>query len=255
MKPDEHISPCEGTPGGPAGMHLDADLCLDLMHGLVSGAREAALLEHVAGCPACEALLCDGVRNRERLRGMIPGKMHAREVRGARVARWRYLFAGAAAAGIAVVLLLLFTPEHDAGSVARLPAFTQEMHLRGAAEERAAADLARGIRAYEEADYAQAIAILEAAKAEGEWETVRRVYLGSALAWVGRHRDAAAILRSVSLCDQPEPWSSVGIWTLYASFRKCGMHSAADSLVRVVAIEPGADGERARRILSGEERR
>jgi hypothetical protein len=172
------------------------------------------------------------------------------------VPRWRYAFAGAVAAGaIVLLLLLLFPTAHDVDSLGRLPAFTQEMHLRAAAEDRATPDLARGVRAYEDGNYAQAIAILQPAKAEGEWETIRRIYLGSALAWCGRHREAAAMLRSISLCDQPDPWSSVGIWTLYASFRKCGMRSAADSLVRVVAIEPGPDGERARRILSGEQPR
>jgi hypothetical protein len=107
--------------------------------------------------------------------------------------------------------------------------------------------LARGLEAYAAGDVRTAIERLEAREVTGELETIRRIYLASALAWDERYAEAAALLETVSPEELPDPWSSETRWTLYVALRGSGRAGAADSLLRVMADGEGEIAERARR--------
>jgi len=108
-----------------------------------------------------------------------------------------------------------------------------------------------GLQAYEARDLDNAIELLAGQEAAGLQETIRRIYLGSALALKGRSAEAVSVLRTVRAQTLPDPWGSEARWTLYVVLRECGSQSAADSLLRVLARERGQVGERARRFLPG----
>ena len=80
-------------------------------------------------------------------------------------------------------------------------------------------------------------------------ETVRKVYLGSALALSGEHREAADILDGVSLDSLPEEWRGEAQWTLYVALDESGREARADSLLQALSQKAGEIGERARRTL------
>jgi hypothetical protein len=57
------------------------------------------------------------------------------------------------------------------------------------------------------------------------------------------------ILRACPLAKIPEPWRGETRWTLLVSLHGAGEAAAADSLLRVLAEQPGAIGARARGLL------
>jgi len=113
---------------------------------------------------------------------------------------------------------------------------------------------AEGLDAYESGDYPLAVRLLREAHAEGEMETVRRVYLASALAMSGEYPQALFVQKSVENADGlPEPWRSEFRWTSYVTFSRCARKASADSLLRLLAAESGPVGDRAREVLAGKE--
>jgi hypothetical protein len=75
---------------------------------------------------------------------------------------------------------------------------------------------------------------------------VRKVYLGSALALRGRHREAVAVLESLDLWLLPDPWGAEGLWTLSVELRAMGKIARADAILGELTREPGPVGDRAR---------
>ena len=275
-----------GPEGAGGSFHLDEHVCLDLLQGLLSPAERERILAHVADCHACEKLLQERAAETERLeatrvlRSLPDGEVvlerrgtairsdaggHQRQwaplwrslsrmwgsiVSGFRQRRYRFALGFAA---VAAVLLVIFWPHlqqtSEMGHLVWLPTSVGRLQVRAAAEAAARHDLAAGFDAYEDHDAARAISLLEKAKASGQLEMLREVYLGSAYALSGRHADAVSVLRTVRLQILPDPWGSEACWTLYVALRESGRQAAADSLLQVMAEERGEVGDRARRML------
>jgi hypothetical protein len=264
------------------GRHLDEDLCLDLVHGLLPAAEEERVLSHLHDCPECEELFRETVIERERLRaakrvrfapdGRLVLERRAEPVAGAadetprseigklvahawtavsewaRVSRWRPALALAVPLALAILVLWPHSTEMpDSSSLHWLPSASEFLRLRAGGEAGEGDELARGLEAYSAGDLRAAIERLEAGEATGPLETIRRIYLGSALAWSGRYAEAAALLETVSPQELPDPWSGETRWTLYVALRGSGRAGAADSLLRVMADGEGEIAERARR--------
>lgn len=152
---------------------------------------------------------------------------------------------------IAVVLILLVWPhqkERQALTLYWMPVSSEGSSVRSTAKAASNPDLAAGIDAYAARDLDLAITLLQGAQTSGQNETLRKVFLASALAWSGNHADAVSILRTVRAQTLPDPWGSEARWTLYLSLRECGPKATADSLLRVLAQEQGEVGDRARRL-------
>jgi hypothetical protein len=99
----------------------------------------------------------------------------------------------------AAILLIVFWPRApeipaDAG-LRWLPVSIEGLRVRAEADPTAGADLLAGFDAYARQDAQAAIAALQKTAASGQLETLRRIYLGSALAWSGRYPDAVTVLR------------------------------------------------------------
>jgi hypothetical protein len=68
MKENERNGPWDRGGDGSVSVHVDPDVCVDLLHGLLDPAMERQVLIHLTACPTCESLLKECVAGRERLR-------------------------------------------------------------------------------------------------------------------------------------------------------------------------------------------
>jgi len=263
---DGQRSGAKGTPS----FHLDEDACLDLVHGLLRREEEKPLLAHARACTACQELVRSAIAERERLRaqaGLMRSKSSARgKIRTGRwVDRWVEWIPGAGripvprlalglgAAAIAIVVISTRLPMggpsgSDEVRLQWLPEVSGTLVSRDPRSEETDPKLVAGLKAYAHHDAAEAIRHLEASRASGRTESLRLVYLGSALAWDGRHDEAAATLRGLDVESLPEPWRSETQWTLALALRATGRMKSADSLLSTLATTEGAVGERARSL-------
>ena len=262
--------------------HLDEDVCLSLLQGLLTADERDRVLAHLDDCPRCQGFLQERAGEWERLRasrrlrfedsGEVTLErpeeiLRAQEAEGdesrpraplseawigflaaLRKPRFRFAFGFVAAAVLFLVLVppLLRSP-HDA-SLIWLPVEDRSSPKRTLLRE-ASDELDRGIEAYARRDLREAIELLEKAEASGPYDTFRRVYLGSALAWSGKYEEATEVLRTVRTRVVPGRWGPITRWTLYVALKESGRKASADSLLRLLVDEPGEVGERARQLM------
>jgi hypothetical protein len=259
--------------------HPGEDAILDLLHGLLPGPEADRLLAHLAACPPCEELFRERAAERERLRagrvlrtapggdlvigrpeeeirdpaaldGRGPGSVGhgwGRFFDGLRP--FRYRPATGLVAALAVLLAVLLprlsgSPESD--HLRWLPTSFNDARFRASTASVPSRAFEEGLQAYSRHDLKRAIRNLEEAQVSEPLETIRRVYLGSALAWSGRFPEAVDALQDVADPALPDPWGSEARWTLWVALMGTGRASTADSLLSVLAEEPGEVGRRAR---------
>jgi len=255
--------------------HPPEEAWLDVVLGVAAADREARLLEHARDCRECEAILLQRsgeiVTDRAAYRltrdegGQLtvtrrtPGGID--DARGAAAAPpggfFRAWLTGPKlgfALSLAIVASLLFflAPRlmRDGAdlrsTILALPTETEEVQRRAGETGAPPPAFADALRAYERGDLGAAAELLDTLRAEREWEVLRRLYLGNALARLGRHADAARALRPVATPSVPDPWGSEARWTFYVALRESRRAGSADSLLRLLSRERGALGLRAR---------
>ena len=261
----------ESGGGQGAEYHLDEDRCLDLLNGLMSPEEKLKALAHMEGCVACESLVRARVSDWERSRSEIEevtrrlrpepnlSDMRTRDVgapagfgAGIRAILRRRavrVSVGVAAAALAVITaVMLFRGPAEGPQLDLLPDISADLRFR-AEEAPPSGEFVAGMAAYSKHDFVKAIALLEKAQVPPAHTNFKVLYLGSALAWDGRYDDAIAVLRPLVAETLPEPWGAGVLWTYFVSLHRSGDHARADSLADVLAQEPDALGERARRYL------
>jgi len=162
---------------------------------------------------------------------------------------FRYRPAMGLAAALAVLLVVLLPrlsgpPGSD--RLRWLPTSFNDARFRASTASVPSRAFEEGLDAYSRRDLRRAIRSLEEAQVSEPLETIRRVYLGSALAWSGRFPEAVDVLQDVSDPALPDPWGSEARWTLWVALKGMGRASTADSLLSVLVEEPGDVGQRAR---------
>lgn len=271
------------------GPHLDDHLCLDLVQDLLAPAERRKHLAHLAECPACEERFREWAVWAERfeatriLRVGPDGEIvaerrdvaeQASDDRGRR--RWgillriwpalqgvltqrRYQLAGGLALAAAILILIL-GPQHTGSpgnpDLRMLPAYSFLLQARDYPQAIPNKELRAGLEAYRHKDFKGATRLLEKARDPERGkahEMIRSIYLASALAWRGRHRDAARLLDEVAPHLVPGEWGLETQWTLYVALRESGQRARADSLLQITAELPGEIGARASRLLEREE--
>ncbi|MBD3336649.1 MAG: hypothetical protein GF355_14145 [Candidatus Eisenbacteria bacterium] len=252
------------------GEHLSDHQILDLVHGLLDQEVRARAVNHAAVCPACEVRLQEQAGWRERLRARHRlctsprGEIVIRSIPVSdeaptgprpsaadlwnRVRDWWRSAAGlrgdfglGLATAAAVVVLLLAVPLQNS-SVEEAPSWMPvphgELRFRNGDGISADPNLQHGLEAYGRRDLRNAIYYLRRAQTAGGLETVRRIYLGSALYRVGDYESAIALLQTVDLETLPDPWGRVARLTLHAALRDAGRTAAADSMGTILSREP-----------------
>ena len=270
--------------------HIGEHLCLDLLQGFLSPEEERRVVAHLAACSRCEKLFRERASEEARLEAThvlvtAPGgepaverrgtaiREHGRAARDGRITdmlsdfatyllsgfkKPRFQVAGGLAAAAAAVIVSFAVWDHY-----REPPGVQELHMltpysfdleaRETPESAIEENLKAGLEAYDEEDFKQAAELLDRAgvsELDEAHELVRTIYLGSALAWQGKHREAAAALEKVPFTLVPGEWAGEAQWTLYVAFRESGREASADSLVRILATKRGEVGDRARHLLN-----
>ncbi|MCK4306015.1 MAG: hypothetical protein KAY24_17380 [Candidatus Eisenbacteria sp.] len=269
-------------PGNGQGFHLNEDLCLDLIHELLSTDECERALSHAAECPRCERLLQEMVGEHERLRALgtvrilsaaeadrpidTPKAEDLRRwsalsdlwktlwapLRGGRLWQPRSgLLVGVVAAAVVVLLLARSQvgESPDTELLHMLPTRASDIQFRAATRDAAGGALAVALEAYGAQDHERAAQLLQEIEVLGQLDTIRKIYLGNVLAWQGEYQRAVSVLRTVSVRLLPDPWNAETRWTLHVALRKSGHKASADSLLRVLADEPGEIGQRARDLL------
>lgn len=269
-----------GSGNQDLGLSRDEDQCIDLLHGLLPPQEREALLNRMAADPDLEALFRRLVSERERLRAtrklerlpagdlvvagpdIVPagrepaGQGPARAVSRAgwldRLDRHRGLALTSGLAAVAALLVFTFLPReqasHSVSLIRPLPAYEEDLQVRSAETAQLDPELVAGLRAYSDQDYRDASRRLQKARSEGPLETVRQLYLGSALAQLARWEQVVTVLGSAATTPLPDPWGSEARWTLAIALAETGNQIRADSLLQELAVEPGEVGVRARAL-------
>jgi hypothetical protein len=166
----------------------------------------------------------------------------------------RFQLAGGLAAVAALLLIVWFhsarTP--DTPHLYMLRPYSFQLQSRDALQAAPSDDLKAGLNAYGKEDFKRAIELLQRTDVPEQaaaHETIRKVYLGSALAWNGDYEEAIEILETVPFPLVPPEWSREAHWTLYVAFKESGREQSADSLIKILSGKSGEVGERARRLL------
>lgn len=280
-----------GLEGRGRAEHIDEHVCLDLLEGLLPPREREQVLCHIADCPACEKLFQQMATEEERMRAtMVLRSLAAGEVvlerRGTSVrvreqepgrdldwlralleclreylrcmlSRPRLRIAGgsvAVAAAAVSVVVALYTRSPESPGLRMLPPYSFELRTRGA-EGTAPPELRAGLDAYQTKEFRSAIGLLSEARLAGLGEpeqTIRKIFLGSALAWDRDHGGAIRVLEAAPLSLVPGEWGSEARWTLYVSLKQVGRTASADSLLGILAMETGQVGERARKALTSQ---
>ena len=260
----------ERPSGGDEGQHLDEDRCLDLLNDLLSPDEKQRALAHMKRCPECEEFVRARVSEMEKSRSQINdvrGRLEAvigRETRsegswfdrffeGLRRAYGHRPLRIASGLVVAVLALLLFVPLSRKTAreprLTVLPDIPADLRFRSGEETSPADQFLAGLTAYNKRDFSRAAALLSEAEVTDVYATFKKVYLGSALAWDGKYKEAVSVLQPVSNETIPEPWGSGFRWTYFVALYKTGESAAADSLANILAGEAGEIGERARQYL------
>jgi tetratricopeptide (TPR) repeat protein len=219
------------------------DRLVDLVLGLLTPDEEKETLEAVAANGEAESDLVELVAIRESARGSgasgsaAPAK---RPSRRALLRRLRYSYLLAASVALFVLVRLFSTG--GGPSIAPLEVPSEANRLRG--PEVRGGDLGRGLAAYRAGEYEEAARLLAEAGAFGAADTMRLVYLGSALNQTGRYDEAIAVLEELPLETIPDPWGAEGARNLAYALRETGRGEQADSLLRSFGTldEPGEPG-------------
>jgi tetratricopeptide (TPR) repeat protein len=264
--------------------HLDEHTIMDCLLGLMSPSQEQKTIAHLLECPSCEKLFQERSAEIERFHATrilrsTPERKFYVEKRGtaaqsgakessrhqdvkeyirdsiwARFRRPHIQLAGALVVAIIVAVVIVWpqflgTPPPADLYVLRPYSFQlQQREIPGTAPNE---DLKAGLEAYDKKEFEQAIELLEKAPIPEHTahETIRQIYLGSALAWKGEYEEAVAVLDEVPFALVPGEWGKEAQWTLYVSLRESGHQASADSLLHVLSVKSGEVGERARRHL------
>lgn len=262
--------------GREPGAHLDEDRLLDLILGFLGPAEEPACLSHLRECRACEerarALASDRVRFRIKVhesrdveetsptpdRGDQGTESRAEQGawRSARGSRWRRprLVWAVPITAVAIVILMLVphadrrVPDRPEPVWLRDPRWVIVTNRDGLSPE-FDPDLRAGFEAYGRRDLSGAVPLLERGRSEGDIESLRRIYLGSALVLSGEPRRALEVLRNLSAEEIPATLRDETGWTLFVALSRAEETVSADSLLTLLGRQPGSVGERARHLL------
>jgi tetratricopeptide (TPR) repeat protein len=228
------------------------DRILDMLHGLLTDAEASRLVAEIRGDPARERLLFESARALERARALgAPSPLVAPRRLGQRIRVWvgkPRVWTVALGAAAMLTVGVLSWPDRSVPSYVRLPAGGEELHLRS--QGGISPELRDGIAAYADADWERAIELLRDAPADQASDTLRRIYLASAYALTSRPAEALRELDDVRVELVPEPWGGEARWTRAMALRDVGRAEEAREALRAIADEPGALGDRARRVLA-----
>jgi anti-sigma factor RsiW len=263
----------EGTrppyPGGDA--HLDETLGLDLAAGLLSPEEQRAVAEHARRCSPCEARLLAWTGEAERLKAtdapvrggdgrfVLPGEARGWVSRVPPASATVHAFprrrlpvllpaAGIlAAAVVALVVLPRTRNPHPAESYWIPP--VSEGTVSRAARPDVDPDLAAGFNAYGDERAGEAVRLLERARAAGDLDLLRRLYLAGALYNSGEAAAAAETLRALDVETLPEPWKDEAGWLYALALTGSGHAGEGTAWFERLAGREGEIGDRARRRL------
>jgi hypothetical protein len=269
---------------GEQGFHPDEHMILDFLLGFLSPTENEKILLHLTGCPACEELFRERAAESERFAAtrvlrFLPNGELAVERRGTAMRAsdveqfdlweflskiWngmrsvfrqpRYQLAGGLATVTALFLIVWLhgvrTP--DSAELYMLRPYSFQLHSRDVPGAVPSEDLREGLNAYSNKEFERAIELLQKTHISDKnaaHETIRDIYLGSALAWNRDYDEAVEILETIPFPVVPPEWSREAHWTLYIALKESGSVERADSLIEILSGTPGEVGERARRIV------
>lgn len=258
--------------GGSA--HLYDDELLDLAHGLRDAADMPGRLAHLKECARCEGRLRSLASERARLlirpRPLVTAGgielvvNHAPPVgfggptsrQGGPfvppLLRTRLVGVAVAAAVFMVALFLLRTGTRRKPETFWLPPPTEEALRSDAGAWAADPEIAIALEAYARHDVAGALERFRASspdRGSDYFNSLRGLYLASLLTRNGEDAEAEKTLSAMAMNSLPEPWRGRARYILQEAYRHQGRGAAADSLLRLLAGQPGELGERARREL------
>ena len=224
---------------------LDPDTATDLLSGALPADRRDEVIRHLRHCGECENRFRKLTAHQERLRSAGPPVPH--RTTSLRSRRWIGVMAAAAA-----LTLLLYWPhdEPDSGLAAViLPSYSATILIRAQDTDSMRIRLVDGLEAYSRREFDLAADLLAAVEADGTEAAVRNSYLGSALVLTGRDAEALGVLNDETIDAIPDPWGNESRWALCGVLHRLGHRTRADSILQVLATEPGTVGDRARLYL------
>lgn len=240
-----------GDPGSPL-IHLDEELCLDLVAGLLPADRARAALEHAARCERCEDTLRQIAATHERGVARAAGVL----VPGRRPSSRASRFAWPAAAAVLILAGAIWwsmrpsigpNPGPSPRSV-RLPNVDFSRLSLDRSGGVGDSTIFQGIDAYQRGDFSEAARRLAAAEGVESLELLRRIYLAGAQIETGLPAEALTTLRGVRPADVPEPWRGESEWIRMLAWFRTGHVDSAESLLTELGRGVGPVAERSRKL-------
>jgi hypothetical protein len=227
------------------GDHLRGDEIIDLIHDLVVDPARAQYLEHVARCRSCAELVRRRSAEMETARARASAAVrHRRPRRGLRP-RFLWISLAAVAAAAALALFLVAPPRPSSPLEYTLPGPAVLTTLRSENEDLPVLEAALE-------DYARhrATAVIERlgpVEFHEPVESLRRIYLASALVEAGRPRRAIATLDAMDVSTLPEPWRGHAQAVLFVACRADGQAERARATLGELMQRTDSLGDLARR--------
>lgn len=238
--------------------HIDADIAIEIVHGLRTPAEAARAIEHAHACPNCDRHLREAAADRERFRARQAGVLGT-AARGAaaagppsrRVARIG-LAAAAAVLAVATTAILMRTPApmQRPSPQLGLPPSSELVRLRAPGEESDLPRLEAAIALYDRGDYGLVAKRLETPFVAARFEPLRRLYRASALLELNRTEEAGEELAPIAAANLPAPYSDWRDWAVLRFSDHPADGARADSTLHVLANRPGPLRDRARAALA-----
>lgn len=244
----------------PDAAHLDDDMCLDLVLGLLGGAERTRALLHASNCAACEsrvrAAAATHERGRARAAGTLASTARTSRPRWWRVPSWSGWLAAAGLIAVSGITLWTLgasrTKAFQEWPAPPLPAVDARRIVADRSGTESDSVVWRGILAYENGRPEEARRLLQAATADAGMEVLRRSYLASAQLVLNDAAEAVATLEWIHHTDVPEPWRSEVEWLRIVANERSGHHERADSLVEARLYDSPLIRERVARLRAGQ---
>jgi hypothetical protein len=230
--------------------HATDESLLDLLNGLMLPNDVESTMGHIRQCRVCENRMRELLREREMLVANGFPVVRSGSVEMPRRPRRRKLALslGTLAAALLVVLLAHGHRVNEPEPY-WIPVGDQERTILRSDPGDAGATIDDVLRAYVDRDAATAVDQLRkmgTADRSHTANTLRDLYLASALVNCGHAAEGLDVLRQPTVANMPRPWRLYARWVTFLALSDTGRKDEAMSLLEELSAEPGPVGDLAR---------
>lgn len=247
--------------GNDKTLHMNEDMCIDLLSGLLKEEQSKTLLNHIRRCPSCEQIFQTAAAGFETARSRGEPSKDSRgqwafqqinDISDEKISirrkssSWRDFFKilsparaalllGASAAVIAALIFLNIHRDYNQEALEYWIPDDRAILTPRSGSGNTDQMFWNGISAYNARDLDSAVKFLRISNARNSYDNLRDIYLASALSLRGKYKEALRIITSINLTHMPEPWRSETGWIRYIALSKTNRNEEAQKILDQLA--------------------